>query len=137
MRGRTVISYASTQPRVVVRVVVVNSLPLTTPPIDLWRTIAIVVIATNDRRLGMSIPIWEVGLLVGRHGRLDLGFGLVVPFGTIVGLASTGRNWGRVSFIGRRIGRFGGILTEREWLLTGNLGERGDDGRAVSGLVPR
>ena len=137
MRGKTVVSYASTQPRVVVCIVVVNSLPLTAPPIGLWRAIAIVVIAADDRRLGVSIPIWEVGLLVGRHGRLDLGFGLVVPFGTIVGLARTGRYWGRVSFIGRRIDGFGRILTEREWLLAGNLGERGDGGRAVSGLVPR
>jgi len=85
----------------------------------------------------MSIPIWEVGLLVGRHGRLNLGFGLVVPFGTIVGLARTGRYWGRMSFIGRRIDGFERILTEREWLLAGNLGERGDGGMAVSGLVPR
>ena len=85
----------------------------------------------------MSIPIWEVGMLVGRYGRLDLGFRLVVPFGTIVGLASPSRYWGRVSFIGRRIGRFGRILTEREWLLTGNLGERRDGRRGVSGLVPR
>jgi len=89
--GKIVVSYASSQPRIIVRVVVVDGLPLTAPPIGLGRTIAIVVITANDRRLGMSIPIWEVGLLVGRDGRLDLGFGLVVPFGTIVGLAGTGR----------------------------------------------
>lgn len=84
----------------------------------------------------MTIPIWEVGLLVGRNGRLDLGFRLVVPFSTIVRLASNDRHWGRVSFIGRRIDGFG-ILTEREWLLARNLGERRDSGRTVSGLVPR
>ena len=89
--GKIIVSYASTQPRVIVCVVVVDSLPLTAPPIGLGRTIAIVVITANGRWLRMTIPIWEVGLLVGRDGRLDLGFGLVVPFGTIVGLAGTGR----------------------------------------------
>jgi hypothetical protein len=73
----------------------------------------------------MSVPIWEVGLLVGWHGRLDLGFGLVVPFSTIVGLASTGRHWRRVSFIGRRASRFGRILTERKWLLSREFGREG------------
>ena len=137
MRGEIIVSYASGRPRVVVRIVIVHSLPLTTPPINLWCAIAIVVIAARGRQLGMSIPIWEVGLLAGRHGRLDLGFRLMVPFGTIVGFVRNSRHRGRVSFIGRRIGRFGRILTERERLLTGNLGERGDDRRAVSGLVPR
>lgn len=85
----------------------------------------------------MSIPIWEVGLLVGRHSRLDLGFGLVAPLGAIVELTGNDRHRRRVSFIGR-IHKFGRILTEREWLLlTRNLGERGDGGRAVSRLVPR
>ena len=134
--GKIIVSYASTQPRIIVCVVVVDSLPLTAPPIGLGRTIAIVVITANGRWLRMTIPIWEVGLLVGRDGRLDLGFGLVVPFGTIVGLAGTGRQWRRVSFIGRRIGRFGRILTEREWLLGGDLGEGGDGGRTISWLVP-
>ena len=60
----------------------------------------------------MTIPVWEVRLLVGRRGRLDLGFRQVVPFGTIVGLAGTGRHWRRVSFIGRSIGGFWRILTE-------------------------
>ena len=60
----------------------------------------------------MPIPIWEVGLLVGRHGRLNLGLRLVIPFSTIVGLAGAGRHCGRVSFVGRRIGGFGRILTE-------------------------
>ena len=83
--------YASGRPRVVVCVIVIDGLPLTAPPVDLGGTIAIVVITAGGWWLGMSIPIWEVGLLVGRDGRLDLGFGLVVPFGTIVGLAGTGR----------------------------------------------
>ena len=104
--------YASGRPRVVVRVVIVNGLPLATPPIDLRSAIAVVVVAAEGLRLGMSIPVWEVGLLVGRRGRLNLGFRLVVPFGTTVGLAGTGRHWGRVSFIGRRIGGFWRILTE-------------------------
>ena len=85
----------------------------------------------------MSIPVWEVRLLVGRHGRLDLRFGLVVPFGTVAELGGNDRHRRGVPFIGR-IHRFGRILTEREWLLlTRNLVKRGDGGRAVSGLVPR
>ena len=130
-------AYASGRPWVVVRVVIVNSLPLTAPPVDLGGTVAVVVIAAGGRRLGMSIPIWEVGLLVRRHGRLDVRLRLVVPLGTVIRLASTGRPWRRKSFVGSRIWGVGRILTEREWLLTGNWGERGDGGRAVRGLVPR
>jgi hypothetical protein len=139
MRGREVkqgVAYASGRPRVVVRVIIVKGLPLTTPPVELGGTIAIVVITAEGRRLGMSIPIWEVGLLVRRHGRLDLRFRLVVPFGTIVRLVGTGRNWRRESFIGSRVGKVGRILTEREWLLDGDWSERGNGGRAVCGLVP-
>ena len=136
MKGKIRLPYASGRPRVVVRVVIIDGLPLTAPAVDLGGTIAIVVITAGGWWLGMSVPIWEVGL-VGRHGGLDLGFRLVVPFGTVVGLASTNRRRGRVPFVGRRICGFGRILTERELLLAGNLGERRDDGRAISGLVPR
>ena len=130
------VAYASGRPRVVVRVVIVNSLPLATPPIDLGCTIAIVVVAAEGRRLGVSIPVWEVGLLVRLHGWLNLRLGLVVPFSTIIRVAGTGRYLG-VSFIGRRICGFGRILTERMCLLGGDWGERGNGGRAASGLVPR
>ena len=68
---------------------------------------------------------------------MDLGFRLVVPFSTTIGLVRTGRHWGRVSFIGRRIERVGRILTEREWLLARTLGEGRDGGGTVRGLVPR
>ena len=85
----------------------------------------------------MSVPIWEVGLLVRRYGRLDMRLRLVVPLSAIIRLASTGSHWRRDSFIGSRIWGVGRILTERERLLAGNWSERGDGGRAVSGLVPR
>ena len=130
-------AYASGRPGVVICVVIVNSFPLTTPPINLGGTVAIVVITADGRWLGMSVPIWEVGLLVRRHGRLDMRFRLVVPFGTIIRLASSGRRWRRRSLIGSRIWGVRRILTEREWLLAGNWSERGDGRRAVSGLVPR
>ena len=109
-----------------VHVIIINSFPLATPAIDLWSTIAIVVISIDGRGLGTSIPIWEVRLLVGQHGRLDLGFRLAVPFGTIAELAGNDRDRRGVSFI-RRIHMFGWILMERVWLLlTRNLGKRGD-----------
>jgi hypothetical protein len=114
------VAYASGRARVVVRVVVVNSLSLTAPPIGLGSAIAIIVITAGDRWLGMTIPIWEVGLLVRWHSGLDLRFRLVVPFGTIVWLTGTGRNWRRGSFIWNGIDGFGRILTERERLLAGN-----------------
>ena len=106
------VAYASGRPGVVFRVVVVNSFPLTAPPVDLGGTVAIVVVSAGDRRLGMSIPIWEVRLLVRRRGGLDLWFRLVVPFDTVVRFASTGRRWRGESFIGCRIGGVRWILTE-------------------------
>jgi len=106
------VAYASGRPGVVFRVVIVNSFPLTAPPVDLGGTIAIVVVSAGGRWLGMSIPIWEVGLLVRRRGGLDLWFRLVVPFGTVVRLTRTGGRWRGESFIGCRIGGVGWILTE-------------------------
>ena len=109
-----------------VRIIIINSFPLATPAIDLWSTIAIIIIPVDGQGLGTSIPIWEVRLLVGQHGRLDLGFRLAVPFGTIVELVGNDRDRRGVSFI-RRIHRFRQILMEREWLLlTRNLGKGGD-----------
>ena len=131
-----VVTYASGSPRVIVRVVIVDSFPLTTPAVDLGRTIAIVVISAGCRRLKMTIPIWEVGLLVGLKVGLNLEFGLVVPFGTVVRFMGACGGWRRVSVIGNRVGRFGGILTKREGLLAGNWDVSGGGGRAVSGLVP-
>ena len=62
----------------------------------------------------MSVPVWEVGLLVVRKVRLNLEFRLVIPFGTVIGFAGARGGWRRVSVIGSGIWRFGRILTKRE-----------------------
>jgi len=98
-RKNKAVAYASGRTRVVFRVVVVDSFPLTAPPVDLGGTITIVVVPAGGRRLGMPIPIWAVGLLVRRRGGLGLRFGLVVPFGTVVWFTSTGRRWRGKSFV--------------------------------------
>ena len=62
----------------------------------------------------MTIPSWEVGLLVGRKVGLNLKFRLVIPFGTVVGFTGTCRVWRGVSIIRSRVGRFVGVLTKSE-----------------------
>ena len=49
---------------------------------------------------GMSVPIWEVRLLVHWYGRLDMRLGLVVPLGAIISLANAGSHWRRNLYAG-------------------------------------